>query len=83
MESCTTHLEPDRLPDPLHGGAVERLPTRVWRLRQPLEERLVERGQARLVGVAVHHDVQDAARHDLSGGKGGKMKRYDTQDIKV
>ena len=60
-----SHLVPDRLPDPLHGGAVERLPARVGRLRQPLEERLEERGEARLVGVAVHHDVQDAAGHDL------------------
>ena len=74
MESCTTHLEPDRLPDPLHGGAVERLPARVGRLRQPLEERLVERGQARLVGVAVHHDVHDAARLDLSR-RTGEVKK--------
>ena len=69
-----THLVPDRLLYPLHGGAVERLPARVGRLRQSLEERLVERGEACLVGVAVHHDVQDAARHDLSR-RTGEVKR--------
>ena len=38
---------------------------------QLLEERLEERHEARLVGVAVHHDVQDAAGHDLRDERGG------------
>ena len=57
-----TYLIPDWFPDALHGGAVEGLP----RLgRQLLEERFEEGDEAVLVGVAVHHDVQDATGHDL------------------
>ena len=62
MRQGGTHLIPDRLPDFLHGGAVEGLPRGRAQL---LEERLEEADQAVLVGVAVHHDVEDSAGHDL------------------